>query len=419
MAVTVVASNLATRMLMDRDRQAIERQVGLQDVALEASHIRKSQGKSAARQFLRSQGEQWQLHLLLISKDEGRRRMPSAMHGRMKSGWFPQKPAIIDTADDFQLVAWPRNPGRGWLAPGFLRLVESGLAFVLISLACWWIARMVSRPLKHMESTARTIAQGDNTLRVSDNIARRRDEVGQLATAFNAMTEQLCNLLDRQKQLQRDISHDLRTPLARQRIAIELASDAGGDPELMASILRQNERLETMTAQILTLYRVAGMGDNFTRESVPVTGLVNRVLVDAADYAEHRGVDCRLSVTEMALSVCVLGDSGLLQRAFDNVLQNALDHTPPGRLVHIRVAVSDSTVSIDIEDQGPGISGELLAHLFEPFFRADPSRGGSGWGLGLTIARDIFTAHDGELVATNVESGGLLVTARLPVFTLT
>ncbi len=418
MAMTVVASNLATRMFLDRDRQAIERQVGLQDVALEAIHIRKSRGKNEARQFLRSQGEQLQLHLLLINKGEDNRHFPSAMRSRMKSGWLPQKPAIVDVADDYQLAAWPRTHGQRWLDPRFFRFIELGLAFFLISLACWWIARMVSRPLRHMESTARTIASGDNTLRVSNNIARRRDEVGQLATAFNAMTEQLCSLLDRQKQLLRDISHDLRTPLARQRIAIELASDTGADAELMASILRQNERLETMTSQILTLYRVAAMDNDFEHESVPVTGLLNRVLGDAADYAEYRSVDCRLSVTEGASSASVLGDAGLLQRAFENILQNALDHTPPGRLVHIRVATSEGSVSIDIEDQGPGVPGEVLTHLFEPFFRVDPSRGGRGWGLGLTIARDIIAAHDGELEAASAESGGLLVTARLPVFTL-
>ena len=136
----------------------------------------------------------------------------------------------------------------------------------MISLACWWIARLVSRPLKHMESTAQAIAAGDNSLRVSEKIAQRRDEVGQLATAFNAMTEQLCSLLERQKHLLRDISHDLRTPLTRQRIAIELANEAGADEELMASILRQNERLETMTGQILTLYRVTEAGGDIERE---------------------------------------------------------------------------------------------------------------------------------------------------------
>lgn len=423
MAITVVVSNLATRMLLDHERQMIERQVGLQNVALEAIHIKDVQDKRAAWRYLKAQGEQLNLHLLLIhgdeSADEGDRHLPSSIRNRMKSGWLPQKPAIIDVTGGYQLVAWPRIHGQGWLDPRLFRFIELGLAFVLITLACWWIARMVSRPLRHMESTARIIAEGNNTLRVSDQIVQRRDEVGQLATAFNAMTEQLCSLLDRQKQLLRDISHDLRTPLARQRIAIELASDTGADTELMASILRQNERLETMTSQILTLYRVADMGDSFKREAVLVVDLINRVLQDAADYAKHRNVDCRLTSADEVALVSVLGDVGLLQRALDNILQNAIDHTPPGQLVHIRLAVNEKAVTVDIEDEGPGVSEELLSSLFKPFFRADPSRGGSGWGLGLTIAHDIIAAHDGELIAANVESGGLQVTARLPVFTLT
>jgi signal transduction histidine kinase len=306
--------------------------------------------------------------------------------------------------------------GAGWLNPRFFRAIEFGLALLMISLACWWIARLVSRPLRHMESTARAIAGGDNSLRVSEKIAQRRDEVGQLATAFNAMTEQLCSLLDRQKYLLRDISHDLRTPLTRQRIAIELANESGADEELMASILRQNERLETMTGQILTLYRVTDAGGDIEREPLRPVHVINQVLQDAADYAEHQGVDCKLVVSQESARVSVLGDEGLLQRAIDNILQNALDHTPPGRAVHLGVTVSDGWLSLAVDDEGPGVPPELIDQLFEPFFRADKSRGGKGWGLGLAIARDIVAAHDGSIAAEAGERGGLRVTVRLPVF---
>ncbi|MDX5334910.1 MAG: HAMP domain-containing histidine kinase, partial [Marinobacter sp.] len=214
----------------------------------------------------------------------------------------------------------------------------------------------------------------------------------------------------------RDISHDLRTPLARQRVAIELASDGGADPALMDSILRQNERLETMTGQILTLYRVSENGGSMEREPVKPLALMNRVLRDAADYAEHRGVDCKLIAADDTRAVSVLGDSGLLQRALDNVLQNALDHTPPGKSVHASLALVDGSIQLDIADDGPGAPDELLQQLFEPFFRADKSRGGKGWGLGLAIARDIVNAHDGAISARNRSEGGLQVTIRLPVF---
>lgn len=111
----------------------------------------------------------------------------------------------------------------------------------------------------------------------------------------------------------------------------------------------------------------------------------------------------------------LLGDEGLLHRAIDNVLQNALDHTPPGKVVRVSLALQGEDCVVTVEDQGPGVDDRLLAHLFEPFFRADPSRGGNGWGLGLAIARNIVSAHDGTIAAENRPEGGLRVTLRLPL----
>ncbi|WP_336366166.1 sensor histidine kinase [Marinobacter sp. C2H3] len=416
MATTVVASNLATRFLLDRERQAIERQVGLQDLAHEAIRIREQEGRGDAWRFLRDQGERLDLHLVLIERGEQGDPLPKPIRERMRSDWYPQKPAVINVSDGYQLIAWPRASSDGWLDPRFFRALELALAFVLITLACVWIARFLSRPLKHMEATARAIAAGKNRLRVNAKIAGRGDEIGQLATAFNAMTDQLCKLLERQQGLLRDISHDLRTPLARQRVAIELASEAGADAGLMASILRQNERLETMTGQILSLYRVTEQGGDLARVPVQVQGLVNRVLQDAADYAEHQRVDCRLVANPGVVGVSVLGDAELLQRALDNILQNALDHTPPGHAIHLTLASGAEWVTLTLDDEGPGVPEEALAHLFEPFYRGDAARGGQGWGLGLAIARNILAVHDGHIRAENRPEGGLRVTVTLPVF---
>ncbi|WP_323751369.1 HAMP domain-containing sensor histidine kinase [Marinobacter sp.] len=416
MALTVAASQLATRLLLDSERQAIERQVGLHEIANEAVNLRQQLGKNEALRFLRVEGEQLQLHLMLIEKERGQHRLPRSVRERIKSDWLPSKPAVLDLDEGYQLIAWPRMGSEGWMHPGFFRMIELVLAFLIISLACWWVARFVSRPLRHMEGTARSIAQGNTDLRVADTIAHRRDEVGQLALAFNAMTDRLCQLLDRHNRLLRDISHDLRTPLARQRVAIELASDEGADPVLMASILRQNERLETMTGQILTLYRVSENGASIEQQPVKPLSLINRVLGDASDYAEQQGIDCKLLASDDVVSVSVLGDPGLLQRAFDNVLQNALDHTPPGQSVAVELLTKNGQVEFSIADEGPGAPEEMLNQLFEPFFRADESRGGKGWGLGLSIARDIIHAHDGVITARNRSRGGLQVTVQLPVF---
>lgn len=418
MALTMVVSNLVTYTLKDRERQAIERQAGLQELAVEALEVRENQGRGDAWRFLKEQGSQRGLHLFLIEADNNDGSLPASIRERMESvGWYRQQPAVIEVAEGYRLVAWPRMGGDAWLNPRFFQWLELSLAFVIITLACVWVARLVSKPLKHMESTARAIAGGENSLRVSDGIASRQDEVGALAMAFNAMTEQLCSLLDRQTHLLRDISHDLRTPLTRQRIAIELASEGGADEDLMASILRQNERLEAMTSQILTLYRVSEQGRDIEREGVQPAIVINDVLADAADYAEHRGVDCLLTISPECRQISVLGDAGLLQRALDNIVQNALDHTPPGRKVHLALSSDQQQLVLEIRDEGPGVAEEVLPHLFEPFYRADKSRGGKGWGLGLAIARDIITTHDGRIEASNAANGGLAVVVRLPVFT--
>jgi signal transduction histidine kinase len=417
MAITVIAGNIATHTLQERERSAIERQAGLREVAMQALAFRRDDDGGSLWRYLKSEGQRLDLHLRLIEVDQDDEELPKVIRERLESsGWYHLKPAVIPVADDYQLVAWPRKGAEGWVDARLYRWLELSLAFVIITLACWWVARRVSRPLKHVESTARDIAAGHIDLRVDRKIASRGDEIGALASAFNGMTERLCYLLERQKHLMRDISHDLRTPLARQRVAIELASDGSVDEEMLASILRQNERLDAMTGQILTLYRVTESGRDIEREPVRAVDVINRVLRDAADYAEHRGVDCKLVVSQESAGASVLGDEGLLQRAIDNVLQNALDHTPPGKAVHLGVKVSGDWFSLIIRDEGPGVPEDLLGHLFEPFFRADKSRGGKGWGLGLAIARDIVAAHDGNITADVGESGGLRVTVRFPLF---
>lgn len=421
MAVTVVVSGLATRELINRDGLSVEHQEGLRDIGAEAVTIRQDQGRGATTRYLKDQGEALDLHLLLIAGEQVEsvdgEALPRESRDRMGAGWIRQRPVIVELDEGFRLVAWPRDSDEGWLDPHLFRWLEWGLGFVIVTLACWAIARRLSRPLGHMEATAQTIAEGDTSLRVADRIANRHDEVGGLARALNAMAEQLRGSLERQKHLLRDVSHDLRTPLTRQRIAIELASNGQADEDLMASILRQNERMEVMTSQILTLYRLTEQGTDIAREPVRLVSVLNQVLRDAADYAEHRRVDCHLTAPRDCQSVTVLGDRGLMQRALDNVLQNALDHTPPGQAVAIHLAREDGKVRCDIADNGPGVPEEALGQLFEPFYRGDESRAGQGWGLGLAIARDILRAHDGEIHASRSASGGLVVSLVWPVFT--
>ncbi|ROU02177.1 sensor histidine kinase [Marinobacter sp. R17] len=426
MAMAVVLSNVAIQELARQERQQLEQRADLVKLAERAVMIRESGHPREAFRLLREQGERHHLRLLLVEGDNLRREPDRGRDREMppphRHGDFldrqPFQPAVIEAPDGYRLIVWPQAGGDGWLDPRLFRSFELALTFLLITLACWWIARRISRPLRDVEATARSIAAGDGSLRVKDKIANRRDEIGALARAFNAMTDRLCALLDRQQQLLRDISHDLRTPLARQRVAIELARDNSvGDPEILDSIQRQNERLEAMTAQILTLHRVGQQGQSMAQEPVNMTRVLNEVLQGATDYAEQQRVDCHLEIADEARNATVLGDEALIHRALDNVLQNALDHTPPDRAVNIHLMLTDRWLTCEIADQGPGVSEKDLPNLFEPFFRSDQARGGQGWGLGLAVSHDIMQAHDGRISASNGLSGGLVVRLDWPVFT--
>ncbi|MGQ7274167.1 sensor histidine kinase [Marinobacter sp. V034] len=416
MAVAVVASNMALHELSRRERVQLEQRDDLAQVARQAAELKASGDRRGARDILHRIGERESLYLILVDSDEQENTKPGRFGKHLRHGFPPQRPAVIDAPAGYRMMIWQRGDSSGWLGPRMLRSFEMAMTFLMITLACWWIARHISRPLRKVEATAQAIAVGDMSLRVDDAVANRRDEIGALASAFNAMTDRLCTLLSRQQQLLRDISHDLRTPLARQRVAIELAGDAGHDADLMATILRQNERIEAMTSQILTLYRLSEKGQAIAREPVRFVRVLNDVLQGAADYAEQRSVDCQLTMDEDARKATVLGDSGLIYRALDNVLQNALDHTLPEHKVHLNLTVEAHSLVCTIRDEGPGVASEDLVNLFEPFFRSDQARGGQGWGLGLAISRDIMQAHDGQIDAVNSDMGGLEVRLSWPLF---
>lgn len=416
MAMAVILSNVAIQEFARQERVQLEQRADLAKLAEQVASLKASGERRAAWKLLREEGNRQRLRLLLVEDDDLHRDgRPDHPHHFLDGQ--ARRPAVIDAPDGYSLVVWPMAGGEGWLDPRFFRSFELGLTFLFITLACWWIARRISRPLRDVESTAQAIAGGDSSLRVPESVAGRRDEIGALARAFNAMTDRLCALLERQQQLLRDISHDLRTPLARQRVAIELARDSVGDPEIMDAILRQNERLEAMTAQILTLHRLSANAQAMEQEPVNIVAVLNKVLQDATDYAEQRRVDCHLEIAEDARNATVLGDAGLIQRGLDNVLQNALDHTPPDRSVNLHLIVTDNWLTCEISDQGPGVPESDLPNLFEPFFRSDQARGGHGWGLGLAITRDIMQAHDGRVAATNGMDGGLVVRMDWPLFT--
>ncbi|WP_404364109.1 ATP-binding protein [Marinobacter sp.] len=421
--LALLVSHVGTREMVDRERSVIERRAGLQNIAVEAVRLRETEGREASRQYLSEQGQMVNLRLRLIepeSRDGGSLQdsgntLVEDTWGELGGTSLRYRPLIIDTAAEYQLAARPPAGSGGWIDPWSVSLMELLSGLVIITLACWLISRRISEPLRQISQAAEAISRGNTSARVAAAITSRGDEIGALASSFNDMTESLTDLLERRRRLLRDVCHDLRTSLTRQRLALDAPGDEPGSAAALNRILRQNQRMEAMTDQVLTLARLAEQGADIGREPVNPATLVHQVLQEAAGYAEQRGVDCRLKVSPECRNITVLGDAGLLHRALDNVLQNALDHTPPGRSVVLALREAERKLICTVTDAGPGVSDKALVALFEPYYRTDPSR--SGQGLGLTIARDIVRAHDGEISAMRHETGGLAISLSLPVFT--
>ncbi|TVQ34389.1 MAG: HAMP domain-containing protein [Wenzhouxiangella sp.] len=308
--------------------------------------------------------------------------------------------------------------------PVFLRLFGPlGLGGLIVAaimfsgLICLWLARTVSRPVQQLRLAGQALGQGNLSARAPDNACRRGDELGDLARDFNRMAERLQGLIDGQRQLLRDVSHELRSPLARIQVALALATDSPEEvqrADYLARIETDIERLNQLIGEILSFARIS---QDSEPEKVPMD--LGELIADIGDAARLEGQPRRITIfSDCPERLPIRANEELLHRAIENVVRNALRHTPEGGQVKL-VVRPDGTgqVEIRIEDQGPGVAGQRLADIFDPFVRLSPERGegSSGGGIGLAIARAAIEQHHGSIEARNRPQGGLCIAIRLPI----
>ncbi|MGC4047587.1 MAG: HAMP domain-containing sensor histidine kinase [Armatimonas sp.] len=290
-------------------------------------------------------------------------------------------------------------------------LVQLGAA----ALGCGVLARQVLTPLLAVQGTVRTLAQGDLSARIasrSPTLVQRPDELGALARDIDGMAERLESSQKAQLQLLQDISHELRSPLARLSVALELARRKTS-PEATPSLERIETELEQMNGligEILTVARLEATATPQVHESVELVALLSTLVQDAnfEARAQSKSVVFESGVSHVEL----LGDSRLLSRALENIVRNAIRHSPPDAPIHVRLEAGTAFWNIIVRDHGLGVAEENLPHLFAPFWRAEASS--EGFGLGLSIAVRAATCHGGTVTARNHPEGGLEVTLRLP-----
>jgi two-component system sensor histidine kinase CpxA len=283
---------------------------------------------------------------------------------------------------------------------------------------------LFTRPLGRMRKAARALAQGDLTARVEQSLSAasqsNSDEFQGLVHDFNHMAERLESLVDAQKLLLRDVSHELRSPLARLSVALELASD-DTNPELTAHlnrIKREAGKLNQLIGQLLTLSSLEARENTSAFQPVSLNQLCRQLLPDAEYEAQQH--NCNVILIEE--NQCTLrGNPDLLYRAIENVIRNAIRYTAPKTEVRIRIAatVVDTRhyASIEVTDQGPGIPESDLAAIFRPFYRVDQARSShtGGFGVGLAITDRAVHLHAGTLRAANRPTGGTSILFLFPL----
>jgi two-component system sensor histidine kinase CpxA len=324
------------------------------------------------------------------------------------------------------LLIRPHVPEKDNWGQDLLRFAFPPLpvAIVVGGIATFVLVLLVTRPVVRLRKAAHELAQGNLGARVAGSEPQLRlfeaDEIQALIHDFNHMAERLESLVSAQKLLLRDVSHELRSPLARLSVALELARE-DAEPVMEAHlerIERETRNLNQLIGQLLTLSSMEAIEKTTNFAPISLTQLVEEIIPDATYEAQRR----QSSVLFRASDPCViLGNQQLLHRAIENVIRNAIQYTEAGSEVEITLAVAEEPQGrmavLDVNDRGPGIPEADIESIFLPFYRVDharsPHTGGSG--VGLAIAERAVKLHGGDLSAFNRPSGGATIRMRLPI----
>lgn len=343
---------------------------------------------------------------------------PHAHHGLLLLGLDPPhehvRPLRLVETEGFLVVRPATESGRA------LPTLLASLAGILVVLLGWWLmARSVIRPLSEFSAAARRLGAGALGTRLR---SERTDELGDVARAFDDMAERIERLVRAEKELLANVSHELRTPLARIRVAVDLATDgdAAASRAALSEISVDLKELEALLGDVLTTSRLAAEdGNTKPAELAPrlrPTKAAEIAEKSATRFRSHhpeRRFELELQVGDAELDA----DPVLLRRALDNVLDNAAKYSKrEGASVKLAMHAEPDAIHVLVDDDGVGVDGADLPHVFEPFFRADRSRtrdtGGSG--LGLALAKGIVEAHGGTIVMRSRAGDGTSVEIRLP-----
>jgi len=425
LAIALVAGlSILLGHMLNQDAWILSRHPGLNTLAAEWTQTYETQGEEAAQDILEQRKRQYHIDVQVLNETGD----------PVVRGTFPRRAAAFEARqnNDDRRLPWRRLTDEitsektgdtylfiyriphpeldAWHRESLLwPLSALGIALVVLTLFSLLVTFSITRPLSRLRGAVHDLGQTTYQQNSLAKLANRRDEFGVLATDFNRMGARLHSLIGSQRQLLRDVSHELRSPLARLRIALALAERANPQEreKLWPRLTRECDRLEALISEILVLARVDA--DNASAEEVDLNALLATLQKDAQLGSPEQTV--RLQA-EPQLNL--KGWPTMIERAVDNLLRNAQRFNPSDQPIDLQAARQGERIVISVRDNGPGVQTEHLSQLGEPFYRA-PGQTAAGHGLGLAIAKRAAERHGGTLTLANHPQGGFVASLELPL----
>jgi signal transduction histidine kinase len=394
-------------------------------------------GREGLRRWLAGPGQDLPYFLVYVLDDAGRDLLGRTPVGPVRSwpvwqgGPLPGAPGVtyapgnpmptLTGADGarYAIVTLPPpwSPFRA-LARPLVFAVVVGAALSLTALVSWLVALSMTRPIRDLKRHTEHVRGGDLARPIPAATLNRGDEIGDLGRSFASMTAHLGELVGARERLLRDVSHELRSPLARIRLALALARQPGADVDTQLVRLETDaQRMDDLITQILALSRLGEGSSSFSKADVDLAELVDRIAADA-DF-EARSTGRRVQWAAPQDPVLVTGNEHWLGAAIENVVRNAVRYGPAGQAIEINLTATEGRASVRVRDHGSGVGEAELTRIFEPFYRTASAREreSGGEGLGLAITERVMRLHGGSTLARNSPDGGFMVELTLPAIT--
>jgi len=329
--------------------------------------------------------------------------------------------SVVSAPEGYYYFVAEVRPVPGLAAEPSVRaaLLKLAVAILTAGFLSLLLARHFAKPIRTLQTAANRLADGDLSVRAAPSLPNRQDELSDLAQDFDRMAARIQSLIHTRQELLGDISHELRSPLTRMNVALELVrrGNNSGLPRMQEEI----EKLEALISQILILTRIDLCKKQKVDQTIELLPLIQSIVQDANFEGAPQGKNVVIS---RAVGCSVIGDAALLRSCIENVVRNAVRYAPAQTSIETRLQLvpdgRQSSAKISVRDHGLGVPEESIAKMCEPFFRVSESRDrdSGGSGLGLAIAQRVATLHGGAIRVENAAGGGLEATITLPAATL-